>query len=259
MDAAADAGYATFLYDRLSVGQSSHPDPIQVVQAPLEIEIAASLIKALRNGSIARTAFSKVVGVGHSYGSVLTKGVTAKYPTDLDAAILTGFSTDNVGQAAFISALNLAIASENQPYRFNTLNNGYLVSSTAISNQIGFFHSPNFDPAILNLAEATKNTVTFGELFSIMAGPQIAANFKGPVDIVNGNEDLPFCFGNCTLPSTGSTVNKAAATLKMVYPNVPNNLTSYYLTPNTGHGNNLHYSAPKAYAQITNFLKTHGF
>jgi hypothetical protein len=71
------AGYTTFFHDRLGVGFSDHPDPIQVVQEALEVSIAHDLIQQLHNGSIASTKFAKAVGVGHSLGSELTNNVTA--------------------------------------------------------------------------------------------------------------------------------------------------------------------------------------
>ena len=50
VDAAAAAGYATFSYDRIGVGKSDHPDPIQVVQGAIQVEIAHLLIQRLRSG-----------------------------------------------------------------------------------------------------------------------------------------------------------------------------------------------------------------
>ena len=70
VDRAAEAGYASFFYDRLGVGKSQKADPIDVVQAPLEVEIARNFVTMLRNGEIASNEFEKVVGVGHSFGSI---------------------------------------------------------------------------------------------------------------------------------------------------------------------------------------------
>ena len=47
----------------------------------------------LRTAKISGQLFQSVVGVSHSLGSGLTKGVTIKYPDDFDAVILTGTST----------------------------------------------------------------------------------------------------------------------------------------------------------------------
>lgn len=253
VDVAASNGYATFFYDRLGVGASSKPDGINVVQAPLQVVIANNLIGMLRNGTFAGTAFRSVVGTGHSYGSVITEAVTANYPTSLDAAVLTGFSTNSTALPIFIAALNLDIASVNQPYRFANLNNTYLVSSTAVSNQWAFFRSPGFDPSILNLAEGTKGTVTIGELLSMSAAGGPAMNFTGPITVVNGVEDLPFCTGNCSYPT-----DLAAAVRGTLYP-MAKNTSSSYLAPTCGHGLNLHYAAGAAYDFIQDFVRSEGF
>lgn len=63
-DAAAVAGYTTFAYDRLGIGASDHPNPIEVVQAQLEVSIAHSLVcntsplHALERGARARSLCS---------------------------------------------------------------------------------------------------------------------------------------------------------------------------------------------------------
>jgi len=216
------------------------------VQTPLEVEILQALITKVKSGSIANGSFTNIIGTGHSFGSILTQAITSQYPSSLDTAILTGFSTNSTGMAIFSQGLNLAIAAQNAPYRFSGLSNGYLVSSSAISNQIAFLHAQDFDPAILNLAEATKGTVTFGELFTTNAVVATASNYTGNIAVVNGDNDLPFCTGNCSYP-----VNLAEEALKL-YPQAKNKGT--YLAPLTGHGVNLHYSAVAAYHYIQDFI-----
>ncbi|CAD0109648.1 unnamed protein product [Aureobasidium uvarum] len=252
VDSAIEQGYATFSYDRLGVGMSSTPDPIKTVQGPLEVSIANQLAMMLRSSMFANTNFTTVIGVGHSFGSAITQSVTANHPSTFDAAILTGFSTNQSAIAPFLTALNLQIASQNQPYRFANLNNGYLVDYSAVSNQYGFFRAPMFDPLVLAAAEAAKGSVTFGELFTQAAIAGVASNFTGPVAIVNGDADLPFCYGNCSYP-----MNKAEAAIKMLYPAASANGT--YLAPLTGHGVNLHYTAMDAYKFIGTFLKQNRF
>jgi hypothetical protein len=111
--------------------------------------------------------------------------------------------------------------------------------------------APGFDPAILNLAESTKQIITLGEMFSSTA--TVASNFTGPIDVVNGEFDLPNCHGNCLVP-----YNKAAAVKDMFY-SAASNGSSWYLSSDSGHGLNFHYSAPAAYEHISNFIKTNGF
>ncbi|GAM91161.1 hypothetical protein ANO11243_092080 [Dothideomycetidae sp. 11243] len=253
VDVAAANGYATFFYDRLGVGMSDKPDPLQDIQVFLEIEIAAALAKALKAGAYSGCGFSEVVGVGHSFGSVISEAVTSEYPTLFAATILTGFSVNATALPTFTFASTFQIARENNPYRFSNLSTGFLVGGSAISNQIDFARAPNFDPAVLALAYATGGTVTFGELFTIANGPAPAKQYTSPVAVVNGDADLPFCLGNCSYPT-----NLAAAVFPMLYPNVPANKTGTYLAPSTGHGLNLHFTAEAAFNYIHSFLKAQG-
>ncbi|GJE88554.1 alpha/beta-hydrolase [Phanerochaete sordida] len=69
--AAAEAGYVTFRYDQLGAGLSEHPeDAYNVVQAFTDLAIATKIAQMLRSGDIGGVKFDKVIGVGHSYGSI---------------------------------------------------------------------------------------------------------------------------------------------------------------------------------------------
>ncbi|KAK5129048.1 hypothetical protein LTR85_000381 [Meristemomyces frigidus] len=250
VDFAAEQGYTTFSYDRLGSAQSDHPDPIQIVQLNIQVSIAHELIQSLRTGGISDTAFEHVVGVGHSLGSFQTVGITTRYPDDLDAAVLTGFSPSLAGIPVAFAGVNLAPAAGSQPLRFSSLANGYLSSGDIHGTQFFFFRAPGFDPALLDLAEMNKQTVTVGEFLTI-AKP-VVTNFTGPIDVVNGESDFPNCSGNCSLP-----YNLAAAVKDAFYP-LASNGSSWYLAPLSGHGLNLHYSAPGAYEHILDFVKRNG-
>jgi hypothetical protein len=160
---------------------------------------------------------------------------------------LTGFSLNTTGQGIFLSSLNLELASINAPNRFASVPPGYLVSSSAISNQIAFFRAPGFDPAILSLVEATKATGTLGEFFSLGAVIVPAVQYDRPVAIINGVNDLPFCLGNCNFPT-----NLAQTVFPVLYP--ASTKTSTYLAEDAGHGLNQHFSASKAYHYAQGFL-----
>ena len=147
VDAAALAGYATFAYDRLGVGQSDRPDPIQDVQAFLEVEIIHGLVQLLRTKLRGGQGFTNVVGVGHSFGSILQVGANSKYPKDFDGVVLTAFANTLVNLPYTVLANNPSIAALNQPSRFGNLPYGYLVHNDAIAIQQVFFRYPYFDPA----------------------------------------------------------------------------------------------------------------
>ena len=63
-----------------------------IVQSPTDLAIATQFATMLRDGQIGGTKFSKVVGVGHSYGSVQMQALTASAPQLLDGVLLQGFS-----------------------------------------------------------------------------------------------------------------------------------------------------------------------
>ena len=147
VDAAANAGYATLAYNRLGVGNSSHPDPFQVVQCGVDLEVLHELVELLRAGKVGPGNIKNVIGVGHSYGSIVQLSQTAKYPSDVDAAVLTGFTTQVANLQYTALANNPAIANQNDPARFGGLPNGYLVDDTSISVQLPFFRYPFFDQA----------------------------------------------------------------------------------------------------------------
>lgn len=145
VDAAAKAGYATFSYDRLGVGKSDHPDPIQVVQAYMHVEIAHQLIQYLRTAQIGGFIFKIVVGVGHSAGSTISQAVTTKYPRDFDSIILTGASISTTYVGTGIASFSLQIANTDPSGRFAGIANGYLTQSTPQSIQFPFLSYPYYD------------------------------------------------------------------------------------------------------------------
>lgn len=146
VDAAAAAGYATFSYDRLGTGLSDHPDPNQVVQAALQIEIAHVLVQALRKMSVQGKGVKKIVGVGHSAGSALTLGVVGKYTRDFDGLVFSGISAsaDNVPIAQI--SFNLLPAPLDPSGRFIGLDKGYLTQGAiAQAFQFPFYRYPEYD------------------------------------------------------------------------------------------------------------------
>ena len=124
------------------VGRSDKPDGIQEVQHDTEIEVAAQLIRHIKDG---RTGFQfeQIIGLGHSLGryihfllpkcgetlkhadmstySIQLTGINTKYPDLLDATILTGFSpyTGQLGTA--IASAGLTIAAVQDFFRFGAL------------------------------------------------------------------------------------------------------------------------------------------
>lgn len=95
---ASSEGYATLTIDRVGNGDSSHPDPITIVQLPYQAEQVHQIIVMARGGTLplpapyTGTIFDKIILAGHSLGSVVTNNLNAKYPSDADATLLTGYA-----------------------------------------------------------------------------------------------------------------------------------------------------------------------
>lgn len=260
VDYALSRGFHTLSYDRLGLGNSSHGEPKNEIQSFLEVEALAQITKKIRAGSIPgiRQKPSKVVHVGHSFGSAQTYALTAKYPDLSDAIVLTGFSLNTSYNSLFLAGaglqqanLNRAIA--NRPGAGSNYSAGYLTSGNAGNTEFLFLYPENFDPKILAFAEQTKQPVTIGELLTVGSVPT-SSNFTGPVFVIDGSNDVPFCGGDCT--ATGGTAASIPAITRVVFPLVKK--FSAYIQPNTGHGLNFHYNATAGYKQIADFLQQQG-
>lgn len=212
-------GYCTLSYDRLGIGESSHSEPKNEIQAFLEIEALAALTRMLRNGTLPTVdqAFSRVVHVGHSFGSAQTYSLAAMYPDLSDGIVLTGFSLNTSFSPFFEAGGNFQQAYLNQPIRFGTESAamavqsflqtyalsdlvapfdvttamsysyppGYLVSSNANALQYLFFLPGYFDTGLLYNGESTKQPVTVGELLTLNSAPKMI-KFGGPVLVITG-------------------------------------------------------------------------
>ena len=159
VDAAVAAGYATVAYNRLGVGNSDHPDPLQVVQSFADVEILHGIVSLLRCGQLGSKQFKYVIGVGHSYGSIVELAHTAKYPKDVDAGVLTGFAYDLSSLPLTVLTNNPAIASVNDPTKFAGLSNAYIVHATPESIQLPFFRWPYFDEDSTSSMALSNNNI----------------------------------------------------------------------------------------------------
>ena len=219
--------YCTLSFDRLGIGNSSHGEPLNEIQSYLEIAATVQLTQMLRNGTFpgVNHTFEKVVHVGHSFGSAQTYALASMYPNITDGIILTGFSMNSSFVNLFASGANFQQASLNQPLRFSNvtgmqvqsllsmyteplvdylapvdlsslpppqnLPSGYIISSDAEANKYLFFKPHYYDPAILALAEKTKQPVTEGELLTLGSLPMMN-NYAGPVMVISGGPYISF-------------------------------------------------------------------
>lgn len=242
----------------------------------------------LRNGTmpnVNHTGFQRIIHVGHSFGSAQTYALVALYPTISDGIVLTGFSMNASFVGYFAAGADFQLANLNQPLRFgspgviqgvnyltqiygltdlvagieSTPNasvpyaNGYMTHSNVNALQYLFFLPPYFDTEILYYAERTKQPVTQGELFTLGSLPSMN-NFAGPVLVMTGDGDLPYCGGNCT--ATGTSLPSIPAAVQMNFPNA--SAFEAYIQPRTGHGLVFGYNATAGFEYVASWLSGHG-
>ncbi|KAK1241425.1 hypothetical protein MKX08_001399 [Trichoderma sp. CBMAI-0020] len=265
VDAAINKGYSVLSYDRLGTGASEKPNAYDDVQIPVEIEILAGLTKIARGGKLisssksnASAAFNfkptKIVHVGHSYGSYVNSLMLINYPDIIDGAIFTGLYPNSIEATDPLNVLNYnhAFASESDPARFSEYGSGYFVLDNEETLQKLFFQKASMDPALLTYAESIKQPEAVGEYSSEEGNPLAPApNYKGPLMFFVGEFDNFICNGNCT-------GIYAADFARQLYPGVAADDLAYYLQPNTGHASMLSTNASAGYEVMLGFLDARG-
>lgn len=255
ISSALSAGYSTFSYDRLGCGLSTQADPYTEIQATVELAILAALTTTIRTGKIPKSIMptppTKLLHVGHSWGSELSNALAATFPALSDGLVLTGYSHIFQYELMFVGNTAFHLASESDPARFRNHSSGYLTWGDKYDNQYSFFSYPYFDPKVLTYAESTKFPFTIGEFISQSALNYSASAFAGDVLFLAAQHDLIFCGGDCV----GLYGTQSAA--KEAFPKAKS--WERYIQPHVGHGINLHYNSSGAYGVIMDWAERHGF
>lgn len=213
--------------------------------------------------------WSKIVGIGHSLGSLETQAVSAQSPELYDAVILQGFSANSSSNPNFFQGLGLSIARDTLQ-QLSDKPTTWLATGSPATNQFGFWYYPYYAPGAFELARQTEQPVTFGTLATTGSISAPALQFNKPVQIVTGAYDFPFTGGNAYASTNGKSIPAEAAAL--LYPVASD--VNIYIPANTGkplhalivrvphdfqgHAVNQHYSAPFTYEVMLDFIAQHG-
>jgi pimeloyl-ACP methyl ester carboxylesterase len=236
-------GRATFNYDRVGIGRSSHP-PATDVTIPANSYVLHQIVQVLRSGQLG-TAFPKVVTVGHSLGSLISMMEAGTYH-DVDGVVLSGISHSFVtlGVAVLFpdfvpTQIDPVLAKRNLPL-------GYVTTRVGTREQ-HFYYAPTADPAIVALDEATKETGTAAELATIPTALPLSLQITAPVVIINGDRDQLICGDQpCSSPLN------PFHTERLFYPQA----RSYdeVLLPQSGHDITLQTNAPAFDAAVAGWV-----
>lgn len=190
-----EAGYATFVVDRLGTGLSSRP-PSASVSSTVQASAVHQVIQALRAGQIGGVGFPKVLLGGHSLGSMISL-IEAWTYHDEDALLLTGIS-HNVNSAPsnpFYSA------DQDPAFAGKGYDPGYF--TTRQGTRGGLFYAPGTtNPKVVATDEATKDVASYTELPDGLGATSSldSSLIQVPVLIADGSLDRLACnaaINNC--------------------------------------------------------------
>jgi len=160
VQAANQAGFATLDFDRVGIGQSSHP-----LSTSLTISSDAyaihELIQDLRAGTLDGNKYTKVVIVGHSLGSLMAWTEAGTYH-DVDAVVVSGIlhSFNIPSMVHFLTTLYPAAL--DPEFLGKIVDPGYLTTVPG-TRESDFYYPQDTDPAVVQLDEQTKQTATLTE------------------------------------------------------------------------------------------------
>ncbi|KAI1123576.1 hypothetical protein F5Y10DRAFT_251438 [Nemania abortiva] len=188
---AASQGYATLAIDNLGNGKSDRPDPINIVQTPMQISVVYSILRGIRAGSLPGVPkYDKVIMGTHSYGSVLGRLISTIFPTSgADAYILTATAANLTGLQQFIANIGPRAASVVDS-RFEGLAPAYL-SATRNIREVIYGLDGSFDPKIAEWDAASPHVFGVGEIAG--RGATVPSSFAGPVMVISGRQDQIAC------------------------------------------------------------------
>ncbi|KAH7170033.1 Alpha/Beta hydrolase protein [Dactylonectria macrodidyma] len=247
-------GYSTLTWDRLGIGASSKGHPIDEIQVFLELAALRELTVQATTGKIAgaSTRFDRVVHIGHSFGSVMTYALANMYPELTDAIVLTGFSH------VFSFLPNFLLGNNFIPVKDSLIlaaryPAGYVAPASTSSMQINFFGDGDFDPSMLNLSFLMGQPAAPAELLTVGAPLGTKNTYTGPVMVITGERDLPFCGSDCyATDSVDSNLPSLLDASKAFFPSASRfNAT---VVPGAGHGLNYGYSHTFTFNAILDFL-----
>ncbi|KAG6006666.1 hypothetical protein E4U21_006811 [Claviceps maximensis] len=242
-------GYSTLTWDRLGVGESSHGDAVNEIQITLEIAALKAITEMARAGQLSHVShkFKKIIHVGHSFGSAMTYGLTAMYPRISDGIVLTGFSQVSKYMAYFSLGAGFAPVNKIRSLA-DKYGAGYFAPLSKVGVHTNFFGPDNFDPRLLDSAYKTGQAATVGELLTVGSGPS-SSDFAGPVMIITGDRDIPFCGGNCMGNSETNLIEQSKDNFKKA------KVFNATVVPDIGHALNFGYPAHRAFDIIKAFVK----
>jgi len=243
-------GRATFDYDRIGTGASSHPLSTEITISS-EAYVLHQIVTWLRDS----LGYAEVNLVGHSLGSVISIEEAGRYH-DVSRVVLTGLlHLPDVGVGFASTLLSLLYPADDDPqFIGQDLDPGYL--TTIPGDRAADFYSSSADPAVVAYDEAHKDVVaatdlaTLATTWALPPGVNLSDQITAPVLVVVGQEDAIFCTDPPLLDCADQA--KLLANEAPYYARAAS-LTVYSI-PDTGHDVALHPSADESFGLINQWI-----
>lgn len=243
------AGRATFDFDRLGTGTSTHP-----ASSELTVSSDAFVLHQLIDW-VHDQGYAAVNAVGHSLGSATLTHEASRWH-DLERVILTGvIHLPGVGlnSTGFFTSLYPAALDPISAGR--QVDPGYL---TTLPGRRGaaFYDPRTADPAVIAHDERTKDLTTVGEVAESMttllspAPVNVSRAITARVLVVMGAEDDIFCNFTVSCRDAGSV----AANEAPYYSGAAD--FDALVAPGVAHDLTLHPSAPRTFEAMNHWITT---
>ncbi len=241
--AALRAGYATFNFYRLGMGESDHPFGL-LLNVDNQAYVLGQIITALRTAH----DFSAVVTVGHSFGSVIAIAHALGHPWQVGGIVLTGFAHNT--NPGFVMAMRTGVdlAAVKGPFAGRIVDPTYIVSKPDTRGDT-FYTRANADPRVIETDELNRQTTAIAEAISASKyfGPQ-SRDLQVPVFLLLGADDFVVCGGkldcrdHAVAIAHEQTFFSQTSCLEMV------------VLDDTNHASALHLNAPQNFSLILEWV-----
>ena len=245
--AAVHAGAVTFNLDRIGIGESSRPFGVRV-DVDANAYVVHQVIQVLRAGTITGTPLGPIVTVGHSMGSVMAIAHALDYPEDVEGIVLTGILHTTNREYAERVRDSSTLAIFDRRFGRRNLDFTYFTSKPGMREEM-FYHGPAADPEVIAVDEATRETLTLGEIISVGRFDRNRTRDIGvPVLMVIGDRDFTSCGDEIDCAD-----HEAVAAYERQFFGTAADV-AVAVIEDTGHVLNLHPSAPLTYATILDWI-----
>jgi pimeloyl-ACP methyl ester carboxylesterase len=133
----------------------------------------------------------------------------------------------------------------------STLTSAHAPGYFTAAMQTNFFPQGQFDPETLSWVYQHGQPVTLGELLTIGGMLYRTSAMTGPVMVITGERDLPFCFGDC-FANDDPKLPSDADTSKDHFPAA--NGVNVTIVPCGGHALNMEYRHQEVHRSMNEFL-----